>query len=104
MEAKIRTERPALDMVQDTDPVRLESHTKSAGHGRYTHELPEETNEALSRALVRIVPLVFGALLGSLGDSVAIGVSAALAISLAFDWSMEEHSIVRRVFRRLRKV
>jgi hypothetical protein len=45
--------------------------------------------------LVRLVPLVFGALLGGLADSTAIGLFVAMAVSLAFDWSMEDKSLVR---------
>jgi len=101
MEAGTRTERTLQRVAQDNHPVESGSIERSAVHGKYTHELPEETTEAISRALVRIVPLAYGTLLGSLADSTAIGLTAALAISLAFDWSMEEHSIVRGVFRRL---
>jgi hypothetical protein len=64
-------------------------------YGQYSHELPEDEAEASSRALVRFVPLAYGALLGGLADNLALGLGAGLALSAAFDLFMGSNSMVR---------
>lgn len=79
---------------------------RPAGRGRhadYSHELSDEETEAVTRWLVRIVPLIFGALLGGLAENLAIGLAGALVVSLSFDLSMEKHSIILGLYRRLRR-
>lgn len=65
-------------------------------YAHYTHELSEETSESLSRAVTRLVPLAYGALLGSLDNNLLLGLAASLLVSLALDWSMKEHSMLRK--------
>ena len=64
---------------------------------QYSHELPEDEAEASSRALVRFVPLAYGALLGGLADNLALGLGAGVALSAAFDLFMGSNSMVRSV-------
>ena len=70
---------------------------------QYSHQLTDAETEAAGRWLVRIVPLVFGAALGSLAQNFTIGVLSALFASVLFDLSMEQHSLCLRLYRRLRK-
>lgn len=56
-----------------------------------------------SRLLIRLLPIAFGILLGSIADNLAIGLVAAIAVSLSFDLSMEDGSIVRALYRYLRR-
>lgn len=65
------------------------------------HELPEHTAEAVSRFLTRLVPLIYGALLGATGGNLALGLLAGIVASTAFDLSMADHSLARPVARRL---
>ena len=107
MQTENRNDQPARSAVETLDPYTLAPSRRKAarryGHAQYTHQLSEEETEAVSRWLVRVVPLVFGTMMGSLAHNTVIGLSAALAVSLAFDLSMEGNSIVLRLFRRLRK-
>jgi hypothetical protein len=107
METEDRNDQPARSVAEKLDPYALAPSRRKAarryGHAQYTHQLSEEETEAVSRWLVRVVPLVFGVMMGSLANNTAIGLSAALAVSLAFDLSMEGNSIVLGLFRRLRK-
>ena len=64
-------------------------------HVEYTHELPEGTAEAVSRALIRIVPLIYGGLLGHLGGNMALGLLLGFASAAAFDLYMGNKSILR---------
>ena len=107
METETRNDQPACSMVEKSDPKALAPSGRKAArcypHAQYTHQLSEEEAEAVSRWLVRVVPLVFGAMLGSLAHNIAIGLLAAVAVSLAFDLSMEGNSIALGLYRRLRK-
>ena len=70
---------------------------------RYTHELSDESSEAMSRTLIRLVPLAYGVMLGALSDRLWLGLSAGLVSSAAFDVYMGRHSLIRSAFRRLLK-
>ena len=89
-----------------TDELEVDAFVVSsnrARHDRYarhTHELPEESSEATSRALIRVVPLVYAALLGGLADSLLLGLSAGVILSAAFDLSMGAKSLVLSLVRR----
>lgn len=85
-----------LEIDEFVAPERAAHHDQ---HGQYTHELPEDSTDAASRSLVRFVPLVYGALLGGLADSVALGLVAGAAVSAVFDLYMGENSMVRGMFR-----
>jgi hypothetical protein len=81
-----------------TDSPRTE-HVDQYVH--HSHQLPEEASEATSRNLVRVVPLVYGGLLGGLGENLAFGLVSGVALGAAFDLYMGEHSIVRGLSRGL---
>lgn len=84
-----------------TDQVELDEFVKPhdrAHHdiyARQSHELPDDVTEAASRALIRVVPLAYGGLLGGLADSIALGVSVGLIVSMALDLNMGEKSMLR---------
>lgn len=62
-------------------------------HVQYSHEMSDETAEASSRTLIRIVPLVYGALLGGLIDDILLGVSLGMVLSIALDSRMGRQSL-----------
>lgn len=107
METRMKKKWPVLNALGTSAPGATGSvgqdATRHSQQPRYSHELPEESTDALSRLIVRVVPLIFGTLLGSLAGNLAIGIIAASAIALAFDLSMEDQSLVRGVLRRLRR-
>ena len=101
------TDHEADEVVRTvTDELEVDEFVQaadSAHHDRYahhTHDLPDESSEASSRALIRVVPLVYGALLGGLADSMFLGFSSGMVLSVAFDLSMGGNSMVRSLFRR----
>jgi len=102
------TEKEAEFVVKDvTNPVELDEFVESGDrihHDRYaqqSHELPNEAAEASSRALIRVVPLAYGALLGGLADHVLLGLCVGLMLSLAFDLNMGGKSMARALSRGL---
>lgn len=92
--------------VADTEQVADEPEMASARrhedqHAHYTHQMPEELVETSSRVLTRLVPLAYGALLGSLGENLALGFAAGLLLSGVLDFHMRERSLLRSAGRRL---
>ncbi len=71
---------------------------------RYTHELSDESSEAMSRTLIRLVPLTYGVMLGALSGRLWLGISAGLIFSALFDVYMGRHSLTRFAFRGLLKI
>ncbi len=88
-----------------TDRIELDAYVEPRDrthHDRYaelSHELTDDAAEATSRALIRGVPLGYGALLGGLADNILLGLAVGLVLSLAFDLNMGEKSIARGLFR-----
>jgi len=70
-------------------------------YAHHTHELPEDSAEASSRALVRIVPVAYGGLLGGLADNLALGLAGGMALGGAFDLFMGDKSLLRELGARL---
>ena len=95
-----RTVTEAIEVDEFVAPSNKIRHDQYA---HYTHELPEDDAEAASRALVRVVPVAYGALLGGVTDHVLLGLAAGLAAGMAFDLYMGGNSMLRPWFRRLRR-
>ena len=72
-----------------TRPVHRDQYVE------YSHELPERAAEAMSRVLVRIVPLVYGGLLGHLGGRMGLGLLLGFVSAAAFDLYMGDKSMLR---------
>jgi len=86
-----------LEVDEFVAPLDRAHHDRFA---RHTHELPNESSEATSRALIRVVPLAYGALLGGLADSLLLGLSAGVILSAAFDLWMGANSLVLSLLRK----
>ncbi len=83
----------ALNVVPPTAGDRYDTHT---------HELSDAAAEAVSRLLIRVVPLAYGGLLGWLADMTPFGLLLGAAASAAFDVHMAQHSLLRRGVRWVR--
>jgi len=70
-------------------------------YAHHTHELPEDSAEASSRTLVRIVPVAYGGLLGGLADNLMLGLAGGMALGGAFDLFMGDKSLLRDLGARL---
>ena len=90
-----------LDTGESTAFADTAPHPHNDQHGHYDHQLSEETTDTLSRTLTRLVPLVYGMLLGALSDSLLLGLAISLLVSLAFDLLMGDQSLVRNFSRQL---
>jgi hypothetical protein len=105
MSTEKQTENSGAETTERMEVVEMVSgdpqpHQDQYVH--YTHEMTNDTAEASARALMRIVPLAYGVLLGGLTESMFLGLSVGLALSLAADVAMADKSIFRGLFRRQR--
>ncbi len=68
-------------------------------YARHSHELPDESSEASSRALIRLVPLLYGGLFGGLANNILLGFVVGAMLSMCFDLLMGRNSMLRSLFR-----
>ncbi len=66
---------------------------------QYSHQMTAGTADSSARTLTRLVPLIYGALLGGLVGSVALGMVFGLLMSAALDIRMGDKSIGRPLLR-----
>jgi len=90
--------RSVTEEIEIAPFVERQHVTHHDQYVEYSHDLPEDTSEATSRSLVRVVPLAYGVLLGGLADNMLLGLSVGAMASAAFDWHMGDNSIVRPVW------
>ncbi len=98
MLTKDDTEQVARKVTEDLELDDFVGKPRTVHHDQYarhSHQLPEDTTEASSRTLVRVVPVAYGVLLGGLGDNVVLGLAAGVCLSVVFDLYMGDRSIVR---------
>ena len=71
----------------------------AAGHRdqyvQYSHQMTAGTADSSARTLTRVVPLIYGALLGGLVGSVPLGAVFGLLMTVALDMRMGDKSISR---------
>ena len=92
------TEQVARKVTEDLELDEFEGRPRAVHHDQYarhSHQLPEDSTEASSRTLVRVVPVAYGVLLGGIGDNVVLGLAAGVFLGALFDLYMGERSIVR---------
>ena len=68
-----------------------------------THDLTESAAESVSRLLIRVVPLVYGGLLGHLADRLVLGLLFGAVAASVLDLSMGDSSLLRRPASALRR-
>lgn len=66
---------------------------------QYSHQMTAGTADSSARTLTRLVPLIYGALLGGLVGSIALGMVFGLLMSAALDMRMGDKSIGRPLLR-----
>lgn len=92
------------DSRSDNDPIdaaRREVATKADRrdrHMQYSHEMSYDTGETSARALIRTVPLVYGALLGGLVGNLLLGLVIGLLLTFGLDSRMGDKSMGRKLF------
>jgi hypothetical protein len=83
-----------------TEQVAVLEGTHEDQYAHYSHQMPDETKEAAGRFIVRIVPLLYGVLLGGLSDHLSVGIVLGLVGSIGLDLRMGEQSLVQPLARR----
>ena len=70
-------------------------------YAKFTHDVPEQTSEAASRVLVRLVPVAYGLLLGGLAGNLALGLAGGALVAMLLDLRMGAFSLARDLSRRI---
>ena len=86
-----------LRLLDDPVPVRVPDGAHHDRHVHNTHELSDDATEASTRVLIRVVPMVYGALLGALADHPIPGLLAGFTLTLALDLRMGPDSLFRPI-------
>ncbi|MCB1725221.1 MAG: hypothetical protein H6959_06950 [Chromatiaceae bacterium] len=96
---KKRTTYPNADRSKRSSPGRDPGRVDH--YAQVARDLPESTAEVVSRMIIRVVPLIYGVLLGLVIDDLALGALAGLALAAALDLAMRERSLLMGALRRL---
>ena len=80
-----------------------EAATSRDQHAHYSHELSEGVTDAFSRAISRLVPLIYGAIMGVVSEHLVVGLAVSLLITMVLDLSMGEQSLFRNMARLIAK-
>ena len=68
---------------------------------RYTHEMPYDLQESIGRFVIRIVPLLYGGMFGTLMDEIPVALTVGAVVSAGMDLAMGNRSILRNLGRSL---
>jgi hypothetical protein len=65
---------------------------------QYTHEMPYDVKEATGRVVIRLVPLFYGFMFGSLTDNMPVAMTIGVLVATALDLGMADKSMARGLF------
>jgi hypothetical protein len=68
---------------------------------QYTHEMPYDLQESIGRFVIRIVPLLYGGMFGTLMDAMPVALTVGAVVSAGMDLAMGKRSILRNLGRSL---
>lgn len=68
---------------------------------QYTHEMPYDLQESIGRFVIRIVPLLYGGMFGTLMDEMPMALTVGAVVSAGMDLAMGNRSILRNLGRSL---
>ncbi len=64
-------------------------------YAHYSHEQSQDNAEASGRIIVRVVPLLYGGMIGVLFDNIVGALAISALISMALDLTMDDKSMFR---------
>ena len=65
----------------------------------YSHEMTPELAETVGRIVIRLVPLLYGGMFGSLIDDLPMALGIAALVSMGMDLAMGDRSLLRSLLR-----
>ena len=98
MLSKLKSDLTAMERVNGDGVAADVRHDQ---YVQYNHEMTDDTAEASARTLIRMVPLVYGGLVGGIMGVVPLGLAIGLATTMALDIKMGRHSITLRLLKPL---
>lgn len=96
-----QTAQTVTEAVEIGEFVGKTGHQHRDQYAHYSHELPDDTADAASRALARTVPIAYGVLLGLTTGEFWVWLTAGLVLGLGLDLGNRQRSIARRAYTRL---
>ena len=75
------------------------SHEAQCAH--YSHEMPDDLKESVGRFVIRLVPLLYGGMFGSLIHDLQLALIIGAVISAGMDIAMGDHSVLRSLVKPL---
>jgi len=64
---------------------------------QYTHEMPYDLQESVGRFVIRIVPLIYGGMFGTLMNAMPVALTVGAVVSAGMDLAMGNQSILRKL-------
>jgi hypothetical protein len=95
-----RTNQNCIEINGQRETFASHERLRQDHYVHYTHQMSDEAAEAWARALIRLVPLVYGALVGGFYGNLPAGLLLGLVVSLALDYRMWHNSFSRPLLRR----
>jgi len=68
---------------------------------QYTHEMPYDVQESIGRFVIRIVPLLYGGMFGTLMGEMPVALTVGAVVSAGMDLAMGDRSVLRNLGRSL---
>lgn len=84
-----------------TEQVAVYERAHEDQYAHYSHQMPDDTKEATGRFIVRLVPLLYGVLLGGLSGHLFVGILLGLVGSIGLDLRMGGQSLALPPARRV---
>jgi len=81
----------SLELDKDAVPAARIHEEQSV---QYTHEMPYDLQESIGRVIIRIVPLLYGGMFGSLLDELPMALTVGAVVSAGMDLAMGNQSIL----------
>jgi len=93
--------KPEAWSKKSTIPVGPTERTHDEQCVKYTHEMPYDVQESIGRFVIRIVPLLYGGMFGTLMDEMPVALTVGALVSAGMDLAMGKRSILRNLGRSL---
>ena len=64
---------------------------------QYSHEMPYDLQESIGRFIIRVVPLLYGGMFGTLMHEMQMALTVGVVVSAGMDLAMGNQSILRKL-------
>ena len=94
-------ESSELDLIKTRHERLVPRRAHEQQCATYSHEMTPDLKEAVGRVVIRLVPLLYGGMFGSLIDDLPLALGLAVLVSMGMDLAMGDRSLLRSMFKPL---